>query len=234
MNQRLEHRLDTYRTAAAAQPAKVRQRIDWTHYATAAGSALALASGAEAAIVYSGTLNTDVPFVNNNQFTLDLDGNGTDLTLDFQVAGGFLGVQATASSLAVDGFGTFGTQAQLFAASQTLSTGLNLQSQGWVFVQSSSFGSVDGPWALGEPGFLGLFTASDNPAWIRLSFADTTGGDGLVDQMTLVDWAYDDSASTIKIGAGIPTPVPIPSPLALLALGAAGIAAARRVRKTRT
>ncbi len=229
----LAEQLDAYRTARPTTPAG---RPHWSHYAAAAGSALALASGAEAAIVYSGALDTPVAFTNLNQYTLDLDGDSIDdLTVDFDVAGGYLRANAIAFDLAVDGFGTFGTQARLFAASQTLDAAANLRTQGWLFVQSTGAGSVDGPWALGAAGFAGLFTSGGLPAWVRLAFNDAAGSDGLADEMRVVDWAYDNGpgAERIHIGDGIPAPAPAPAPLALLALGAAGLAATRRVGRRR-
>jgi hypothetical protein len=50
---------------------------------------------------------------------------------------------------------------------------------------------------------------------------------------TLIDWAYQDVPNA-EIKAGEGAVVPEPSALALLALGAAGVAAVRRFRKQRT
>ena len=66
-------------------------------------------------------------------------------------------------------------------------------------------------------------------------YNDAAGSDGLADEMRVVDWAYDNGpgAERIHIGDGIPAPAPAPAPLALLALGAAGLAATRRVGRRR-
>ncbi len=111
-----------------------------------------------------------------------------------------------------------------------------------VFRSSSSSGtSYRGTWAKGVPAFAGVsFKLGGNSylGWIRLSWNDllgtggTPGADGFPDQLTLVDYAWNDTpGGAINAGDGIPTEqVPVPAPLALLAIGAAGIAATRRRR----
>ncbi|HEX4133616.1 MAG TPA: PEP-CTERM sorting domain-containing protein [Bryobacteraceae bacterium] len=61
----------------------------------------------------------------------------------------------------------------------------------------------------------------------------TVGSDGLVNSLTAIDWAYQTDGSAILAGdTGIPsTPEPSTAALALLAMGAAGVAALRRRRE---
>lgn len=107
-------------------------------------------------------------------------------------------------------------------------------------INSGSFGGF----ANGVPGFAGIRLGSGDYGWIRLQTDDlglnqplTTllggtpigSGIGFSDRVTVIDWAYDDSGAAIRAGQ---TSVPEPSSLALLAAGAAGLAAFRR-RKPR-
>jgi MYXO-CTERM domain-containing protein len=66
--------------------------------------------------------------------------------------------------------------------------------------------------------------------WIQLEF--TLGSNGLADGVTVEDWAYDNTGAPIKAGQTTSSSTPEPSrvAMALLAAGAAGVAALRRRR----
>lgn len=105
---------------------------------------------------------------------------------------------------------------------------------------------ADGNFASGATGFAGIRLASGNYGWIRLKWEDLgvnqpfstllggsplLSGTGFADRLTILDWAYDDSGAAIRAG-NTGASIPEPSSLALLAAGAAGLAALRRRRKS--
>jgi MYXO-CTERM domain-containing protein len=102
--------------------------------------------------------------------------------------------------------------------------------------QHSHFGSRGGaglkPNVEGFAGFsfLNTVTSQKDFGWVRLIYEE--GQNGAANEVTAVDWAYDDSGNSITAGAGAGTPEPSTDALALLAAGALGIAALRRRRKT--
>jgi hypothetical protein len=99
------------------------------------------------------------------------------------------------------------------------------------FVSSSSHSSYG--WTAGKAGFAGFaFTTTNGQkdyGWIQLVYG--VGSNTLANQLTAIDWAYDASGNAISAGEG-ETPEPSTGALALLAAGAAGVAALRRRRKT--
>lgn len=99
-----------------------------------------------------------------------------------------------------------------------------------------------GAFANGTTGFVGIRLGSGNYGWIRLRLDDLGlnqpfstllsgspigNGTNYIDKLTVIDWAYETSGGAIAAGATA-SAVPEPSSLALLAAGAAGLAAFRR------
>jgi PEP-CTERM motif len=75
-----------------------------------------------------------------------------------------------------------------------------------------------------------LAGAPGDKGWVRLHFSDN--GSGVPTDITAIDWAFQfDPDKTIKAGQTSDT-IPEPATLSLLALGAVGIGAMRRRRKT--
>jgi len=108
----------------------------------------------------------------------------------------------------------------------------------------STSGANSGKFAMGVTGVIGIQLGDGNYGWIRLLIEDLgpnqpykhyddtllqpgpyLSGKGYADKVTVIDWAYDDSGGQIH--------VPVPAPLALLAAGAAGLAAFRRRKSQR-
>lgn len=115
---------------------------------------------------------------------------------------------------------------------------------------TGTYGSISaGNFGFTSTGFVGIRLGSGSYGWIRLHvedlglnqpFSTLRGGNPIgngqnyPDKITVIDWAYDDRGAVGCITAGQTTgetancTVPTPTPLALLAAGAAGLAAFRR------
>jgi len=215
-----------------------RSAANWQVYAAVTGSATAMATNASAgAIVYdnasvSATVSSlgatsvrnatnvgvDLP---NHFFGLGVKQGfafgqpqglafiSNPAAFSFLTAAGF--VQKLASNAAVSSLGAFKQSTQLAIAHQP----------------------GGGGWSAGQTGFAGFrFTTSGmshqtDYGWVRLEY--TEGTNGLAKSITAVDWAYDTSGAPITAG-DVGAPEPSTTALAILAAGAAGVAALRRRR----
>lgn len=199
----------------------------WALYTAAAGSALTLAPDAEAAIIYSGLQNITV---SNGITYLDLDGNAAS---DFFASAFTFGAATGSARLA-----RLGLNAVVYGpgAVRRLSSGATIGTaesfRGGGFLRNVYSGALlQGTWPGGSPtattGFAGVqFDRGGDThfGWIRIQLQ--TGANGQPTEMTIVDWAWEDTAGTaITTGQ-----VPEPSSVVLLGMGAAGLAALRRRR----
>ncbi len=192
---------------------------------------------------------------------IDMNGGGVDFFAEALMVGQLAGSGNAAKYLGVGLLGPNGGAALLNAggAGSNLAAGaligpggaFGTGNVGHLRVQSvrtngNPIGSVSlGGFANGVPGFVGIRLGSGDYGWIRLQVDDLGlnqplstllgapigSGIGYSDRVTVIDWAYDNSGAAIRAGQ-TSNPVPEPSSLALLAAGAAGLAAFRR-RKPR-
>ena len=216
---------------------------DWAMYTAAAGSALAATQSADAAVIYSGVQNIMVTrtaaSTGFQTGAVDLNGDSVDdfgLSLvwnSFNATAGLAGLfGAGGAYMLTSSTGSFGGKAQRLSSSSYLNSGLgNLDNQGLLRFANVG-GASAGNWPGGNPtatsGFAGIGffdTGGDfHLGWLRLAIRNDANG--LPDKITLVDWAYESvDGDPIHIGS-----IPEPSSLALLAAGAAGVAAFRRRR----
>ena len=124
-------------------------------------------------------------------------------------------------------FSTYDTSAKIILTQPGSNYNIKLLGNGYQISAGRSFNDY-GVWKSGlegQSGYWGVeFKNSDSTyyGWIEASVND----DG--DELTLHSWAYEDVAGQAIAAGDTGSPVPVPGSLALLASGAAGIAALRR------
>jgi hypothetical protein len=232
----------------AHRKSKVERKL--AAYLIAGGAAVAAAEEGRADIIYSGPQNISI---NQSSFALDLNGDGvTDYT--FANSQTFVTVgkppntmqQLQSASLTVTPSGSNEVAADTVtnkgvttttADASVLSFGTSLS--GLTFSNTSPQMAAAGKGAPKQPGnwtgvtdqFLGLrfdINGQQHYGWAELSVGSAANGL----PATLEGWAYDTTANEpIAAGQVAPVLVPEPSSLALLAAGAAGLAAYRYGRR---
>jgi len=238
--------------AQQPQPASHRN-LNWLKYSAAIGSAMALATSAEAGIIYTAgpvatTAQTHgVPGhatasvnsgLNGGAFQL-FDNIGSNAAFNAGGGNGFASLKnPTNIKFATNvGGGTFGPYfaAENFPKSSLIGAGASFQTHALLGINQTGnnvghFNSHNGG-AGTISGFVGLqITNGANTyyGWVELAVKQQAE----IDQVTALGWAYDDVAGeSIEAGAGgpaAPTPEPASVGLALLALGSAGVLAWRR------
>ena len=245
LNERLSGYSALTRVSAAARSLH-RRTGNWPIYAAATGSALAMATGASASIIYSGPIDATVSPPSDDIQPLDLDSLGHILNL--RAKAGFSSLGASTVGFSIQAAGAVhvfvnGVNTELlrnFASGVLIGDGAgSFQANAKIVVKG--FGaagnrtSVLGDFTAGVPGLAGFAITGQgtsgtqtNYGWIRLEYLDnpTTGFPQILEA---VDWAVQTDGSSIPAGY---VPEPGTMSLGLLAVGAAGIAALRRRWRT--
>jgi PEP-CTERM motif len=248
----LKAKLDAYEASSAVgsgAAAKKRHRT-WPVYA-AAGSGLAMATSAEAGIVYSGPLNltASIPdatsFVARSSARFPMKGANFGATVSGGAGSGRRGARAALGSLrfsaqsralvAVNGSGQLKQLA--FGAKISSNAGsFSAPGPGHGFLFAKRTGPATnymaGTWKAGKEGFVGVELIKSQGSgtyfgWIRLRFDANSAG--FPRQVTVIDWAYN-TVPGQGITAGELSAVPEPNSmvLALLGTGYVGVVAWRK------
>lgn len=214
----------------------------WGIYAAATGATLAMASSADASIIYGGAY-VSASITPNASFDF--------ATAPFQIGSHKveIGIGEIRSSNQFSIFAALrgiGPGPALFAdmgRSSLINFGLGqsvLQASGFASrygiaraIGSSGFGRASfGNFASGQTGLAGFIlqngSSNFNFGWIQIKVSDPTSV-GYMTEIQALGWAYNDTPFA-PIAAGV-TPEPSTAALALLASGAAGLLAWRRRRK---
>jgi hypothetical protein len=252
IDNRLRAYASTLRTGSLSDALR-RAAEKWPVYATVTGAALAMASNASASIIYSGLLDTTVS-LGSKQKSANRTTGGSVLLKSGSGApiGSFQLVVAHHAGSGIRGavIGVGGSQLNLLGSSELLArlssgaaisgaaaTGSNFFGTGFRFVDyervfSTSRHTYGWSKTKGFGGFSFFNSVADQKdyGWIRLQYG--IGKSGLINSLTAVDWAYDDSGAAIIAGdTGLSsTPEPSTMALSLLAAGAAGVGALRKRR----
>ena len=243
-------RLDSYFANVSARRRSV---ADWRIYAAVTGSAMAMATNASAGVIYFNQAVTVGPIANvaRSSATLAIQG------IDLQTAmGGYLGANfrvgvyqrfGSSGSQAGQAFfraggGSFAVLAATGVGLKKFASGANISTAPGQWLNTAALASRSGSnsvvnraagWAASATGFAGFrFSTTANHAldygWVRLSY--TVGTNGLPNSITATDWGYDPTGAAVTAGetSTSATPEPSTAALAILAAGAAGVAALRR------
>ena len=228
-----------------------RSAANWQVYAAVTGSAIAMATNASAGVIKyingpnvtaslghnltsnqtSFRANTNVGVAQNRTFSVGVQQRTQATSLPHGTSHN-RGIAFISAGVAFD-FLTSNGSIKKLASGAGISAGAAV---GGVHFQS---GLVDlatqpgfSPWPAGQLGFAGFrfSTSASNQTdygWIRLEY--TVGSNGLANSITATDWAYDTTGAPITAG-DVGAPEPSTTALAILAAGAAGVAALRRRR----
>lgn len=195
-------------------------------YSAAATAAVAVASAANAGIVYSGVQDISISQFNALNLDIDLDGTGDLLLKNYVFGGGnYQGASVNFYPGKLVGFQSGG-----LAYVSALNAGFSVDaaSVGPTFFGSMAYG-LNNPSAqfnnvAGK--FLGLSFAGNTGlkyAWVRVDIDNTLG------TFVVRDWAYEN-----QTGVGITTgAIPGPGALGLLAVGSVGLGRLRSRRDRR-
>jgi hypothetical protein len=205
--------------------------LDWRLFAAAGAAALAAASGAEASIIY---VNPSVKPDARLSATVNFNIDGVPLLLADNASQSNAALAAAArpgtGGLAPFFIGT-GGYVQKFALGAPVA---GAPGQAFIFRTAKTYNHAihAGDFTTGKTGFAGFqlpASKGGGMGWLRVDIISQNNND-VPDEITAIDWAYNDAGGGINAGQGIPSAVPEPSALSLMAIGSAGVLAWRRRR----
>jgi MYXO-CTERM domain-containing protein len=237
----LQNQLESYSLASKALRVPNNWKGGGSMLATVAGSALALATNANAGIIYSGIQNV----------TASRPAGAGLSVAPFAVGGVPWRLSATNSfgsrrSTAIarlheipgngEGFMFTGPfNVKKLASGAVISAGQSFANRSFPLLRRKNLASYTGQFLNSSVGFAGIefnLGGVTHYGWIRLHVDIGPGNNSVT--ATAIDWAYNDVAGqAIHAGEGTTSPTPEPSTasMALLAAGSAGVLAWRRRRK---
>ncbi len=218
-------------------------------YAFAGSAAAASAPTAQAAVTYSGVLNTQLTIPNpsaNASVGINVDGvTGDDLTFEFDSATQSFRVTPTGSGgagFAVTQTGTPG-EAYRFAFGDQIMGGFTPPIGTTQLLRDyDALPLAAGQFSAGQTGYIGfkniISGISGHNGWVSFTLPSTTASG---EALTITGWGYESALNTpVTAGQGATAPTPssvpdAPTPavtgLAALSLGAAGLARRRASRR---
>jgi hypothetical protein len=208
---------------------------NWGIYAAAAGATLAMASSAEASVIYVNPITKPTARASvHTHTTFQIDGLAMVLANSLGSAPNLFdgGWRGTFNHSIAGFFGTGG----IFVKNYNLGASIVGGPLDRVFqsAQTTNPGVQHGPFLIGQSGFAGFqlpASKGGGMGWLRIEILDPNHN-GLPEEVKAIDWAYNDSGGGITAGQGIPSGAPEPGTAAmtLLAMGAAGVLAWRKTR----
>jgi hypothetical protein len=248
----LDSRLGGYSAGAkvAAAARRLRSRTgNWPFYAAAAGSALAMTTSASASIisgVYTGAGpngGASVRVQSNGQSIKGLPFGLGEINIKANPGTNVFGQYAKFSAegilpLQIFEAGSYGQYAKNFALGAQISSAAGVLAANGARIAKAIYsgGSSFGSFNAGVPGYVGFAVdqgaGNVNYGWLKLEFSfDAQTHVGILEAL---GYGYETTAGK-AIGAGDTGPTPTPEPgtmaLSILAAGAAGVVALRRLRQ---
>jgi hypothetical protein len=244
---KLSAQLDAYTASVRAnRGAAWKERLaGWAPYAAAIGSGLAMASAADADVIYSGpNKNVMASEFGTGHHTKFAAFTGAGVSFGLYARGVNYGdLKANSVKFAGAAVNELVAPAGFFVI--RLGSGANISMAGAFGASrgietrtaTPSGGGMVGNFPPPTTGFVGVsfkVASQTDYGWIRLKVTDGGAGDGYPHKVTAVDWAYENDGGAILAGqtqesSAVPEPSTIA--LALLASGAAGVLAWRKRRQ---
>jgi hypothetical protein len=236
----LQNQLESYSVASKGLQVSKNWKSSGSVLATVAGSALALATNANANIIYSGVQNATASRpagVGSAAAPFTVGGAPWSAHVFNNLASHRSTATAQLHEIAGHGEGFMWTGANVkkLASGAVISAGQSFISRSFPLLRRKNLFSYTGAFLNSSIGFAGIkFAQGGNTfyGWIRLHVNIGPGNNSV--SVNAIDWAYNDVAGqSILAGEGTPSAAPEPSTtaMALLAAGSAGVLAWRRRRQ---